>query len=72
MGDTLLVNREQIPRSTGPWVAGMDICDVSRPAQPRHLTFWPSGGKGVHRMTYWEAPNAYVTAGAKMSPISSW
>ncbi len=61
--DVLLVNREKIPRSTGPWVAGMDIYDISQPTRPRHLAFWPCGGKGVHRMTYWETPYAYVTAG---------
>lgn len=63
VGDVLLVNREKIPRSSGPWVAGLDIYDVSRPAEPRHVAFWPCGGKGVHRMTYWEPPYAYVTAG---------
>jgi len=63
VGDVLLVNREKIPRTSGPWVAGLDIYDVSRPAQPRHLAFWRCGGKGVHRMTYWQEPYAYVTAG---------
>lgn len=64
VGDILLVNREKIPRSTGPWVAGMAIFDISRPAHPRQIGFWPCGGKGVHRMTYWEPPYAWVTAGA--------
>jgi hypothetical protein len=62
--DVLLVNRERIPMSEGPWVAGMDVYDISDPARPHHLAFWACGGKGVHRMTYWESPWAYVTAGA--------
>jgi hypothetical protein len=64
VGDILLVNREKIPLTRGPFVAGMDVYDVSRPAEPRHLAFWACGGKGVHRMTYWEPPYAYVTCGA--------
>jgi len=63
VGDILLVNRERIPRSSGPWVSGLSIYDVSRPTQPREIAFWPCGGKGVHRMTYWAAPYAWVTAG---------
>ncbi|MGH2406498.1 MAG: LVIVD repeat-containing protein [Candidatus Limnocylindrales bacterium] len=62
--DVLLVNREKIPGSAGPFVAGMDVYDVSNPLEPRPLAFWPCGGKGVHRMTYWEPPYAFVTAGA--------
>jgi hypothetical protein len=62
--DVLLVNREKIPLSVGPFVAGMDVYDVSDPMVPRPMAFWPCGGKGVHRMTYWEPPYAYVTAGA--------
>jgi hypothetical protein len=61
--DILLVNREKIPRSSGSWVAGMSIYDVSRPTEPKEIAFWPCGGKGVHRMTWWEGPLAWVTAG---------
>lgn len=62
--DVLLVNRERIPRSTGPWVAGMAIYDIGSPTKPREIAFWPAGGKGVHRPTFWEMPYAYVSAGA--------
>ena len=62
--DVLLVNREKVPLTHGPSQAGLDIYDISRPTEPRHLAFWPCGGKGVHRMTYWEPPLAYVTCGA--------
>ena len=63
-GDIMLVNRELIPLRKGGWVAGLDIYDIGRPVAPRHLAFWSCGGKGVHRMTFWEPPFAYVTAGA--------
>ncbi len=65
VGDVLLVNREKLPKSNaGSWTAGLGIYDVSRPESPREIAFWGCGGKGVHRMTYWEAPYAYLTAGA--------
>ena len=51
VGDILLVNREKIPLTKGSFVAGLDIYDISDPLEPRHLAFWPCGGKGVHRMT---------------------
>jgi hypothetical protein len=63
--DLLLVNREKVPLTRGPFRAGLDVYDISRPTHPRHLAFWPCGGKGVHRMTYWEPPYAWVTAGAE-------
>ena len=62
--DVLLVNREKIPLSKGPFVAGLDVYDIADPVEPRHLAFWPCGGKGVHRMTWWSGRYAYVTAGA--------
>src|SRR5215218_4767234 len=64
VGDVLLVNREKIPLTSGPWTAGLDIYDISEPTAPRHLAFWPCGGKGVHRMTFCEPPYAFLTAGA--------
>lgn len=62
-GDIMLTNRELIPRRTGPHVAGLAIYDVSTPTAPREIAFWPCGGLGVHRMTWWDGPLAYVTAG---------
>jgi hypothetical protein len=62
--DVLLVNREKIPLTKGPFVAGLDVYDISNPLEPRHLASWPCGGKGVHRMTWWSGRYAYVTAGA--------
>jgi hypothetical protein len=60
VGDVLLVNYEQLGR-TGKGVTGLTVFDVSRPAQPLEIGFLPMEGKGVHRMTYWEPPYAYVT-----------
>lgn len=64
VGDILLVNREKIPLTRGPFLAGLDIYDIRVPSRPRHIAFWPCGGKGVHRMTWWEGSHAYLTAGA--------
>jgi hypothetical protein len=63
VGDLLLINREKIPRTTGPWTAGLEVWDVARPSEPRKVGWWPCGGKGVHRMTWWEGDLAWVTAG---------
>lgn len=60
VGDILLVNYEQYGRA-GTGVTGLKVFDVSRPTQPREIGFLPMAGKGVHRMTYWEPPYAYVT-----------
>lgn len=62
-GDLLLTNRELIPRRSPPHEAGLAIEDVSDPRRPRRVGWWPSGGKGVHRMTWWEGSIAWVTAG---------
>lgn len=62
-GDILITNRELIPRRTGPHVAGLMVYDISNPTAPREIAFWPCGGLGVHRMTWWDGPLAYVTAG---------
>ncbi|MBX3031716.1 MAG: hypothetical protein KF809_16325 [Chloroflexi bacterium] len=61
-GDILLTNREIIPRRTGAHEAGLVIHDISDPIHPREITRWEVAGKGVHRMTWWEGPLAYVTA----------
>lgn len=62
-GDLMLTNRELIPRHSPPHEAGLAIDDVSDPTRPRRVGWWPCGGLGVHRMTWWEGPLAYVTAG---------
>ena len=62
-GDVMITNRELIPRRTGPHEAGLAIHDISDPAHPRQIGWWPCGGLGVHRMTWWDGSLAYVTAG---------
>lgn len=62
-GDVMLTNRELIPRHSPPHEAGLAIYDVADPTRPRKIGWWQCGGLGVHRMTWWEGPLAYVTAG---------
>jgi hypothetical protein len=62
-GDLMLTNRELIPRHSPPHEAGLAIHDVADPRRPRQVGWWPCGGLGVHRMTFWEGSLAYVTAG---------
>lgn len=69
VGDLLLVNRERQPDNLGgtastPWVAGISVFDISDPACPKPIGFWSCGGRGVHRMSYWTEPYAFVTAGS--------
>lgn len=69
LGDTLLINREQLPaklggRSDEPWAAGLSVFDVSNPLSPREIAYWAAGARGVHRTSYWSEPYAYVTAGS--------
>jgi hypothetical protein len=63
VGDVLLVNYERSmlePQATS-WQGGLKVFDISKPAQPRELAFLKMPGKGVHRMTYWEPPYAYMS-----------
>jgi hypothetical protein len=43
------------------WQGGLKVFDISKPAQPREIAFLKMPGKGVHRMTYWEPPLAYMS-----------
>ncbi|HEX8969843.1 MAG TPA: hypothetical protein VF937_18310 [Chloroflexota bacterium] len=63
VGDVLLVNYERSPFEPGAttWQGGLKVFDISRPAQPREIAFLQMPGKGVHRMTYWEPPLAYMS-----------
>jgi hypothetical protein len=53
-GGLMLVNREAVPadRPGAAGLGGLGIYDVSDPARPREITFWRSGGSGVHRFTF--------------------
>jgi len=59
VGDILLVNYEQYKGGTGQ--GGLKVFDVSKPTEPREVGFLPMSGKGVHRVTYWEEPYAYMS-----------
>jgi hypothetical protein len=34
------------------WTAGMSVYDISNPAEPRHISFMPVEGGGIHRLWY--------------------
>jgi hypothetical protein len=63
VGDVMLTNRELIPRHRPPHEAGLAIYSLADPRRPERIAWWPCGGLGVHRMTWWEGTTAYVTAG---------
>lgn len=63
-GDVLVVNYERnalLEKDATTWEAGLKTFDVSDPANPKPLGMLPMRGKGVHRMTYWEAPYAFMS-----------
>jgi hypothetical protein len=61
--DVLLVNYERSPLEPDAqgWQGGLKVFDVSRPSEPRETAFLRMPGKGVHRMTFWEPPYAYMS-----------
>jgi hypothetical protein len=67
LGDILIVNhqrnRYEEPR-LGGWSAGLAVYDISRPDRPCQIGFFETPGAGVHRMAYWSAPYAYISATA--------
>jgi hypothetical protein len=63
VGDILLVNyeRSMFEPNAPSWQGGLKVFDVTDSATPREIGFLPMQGKGVHRMTYWEPPYAYMS-----------
>ncbi|MEK7872414.1 MAG: hypothetical protein AAB502_00990 [Chloroflexota bacterium] len=61
-GDILIVNNEQTGTAV-PFRAGVDIYDASRLPELRHISFFPVGGKGVHRMWFADGRYAYIPGG---------
>src|SRR5919204_3461018 len=62
--NVLLVNYERnalLENNPQTWTGGLKVFDVSRPQEPREIAFVPMEGKGVHRMTFWESPYAYMS-----------
>jgi len=56
-GDYLIVNYEQRDRANPAGRTGFSVFDISRPAQPREITYVNTGGRGVHRI--WWAGERY-------------
>jgi hypothetical protein len=63
VGDFLVVNHERNPAEPDAtkWSAGLKFFDISNPRAPREIGFFPTPGKGVHRMTYLEPPYVYLS-----------
>jgi hypothetical protein len=61
--DVLLVNyeRSMLEPDATTWQGGLKVFDLSNPREPREMAFLAMPGKGVHRMTYWDAPYAYMS-----------
>jgi len=60
-GDLILVNAEQLG-SKEPFEAGLKIYDISDPYSPEEVSFFETGGRGVHK--YWvdcEKSLAYIS-----------
>ena len=61
----LLVNQEKFPyraMMSEPFSAGLAVYDLSDPLRPRQAGFWPSGGKGVHRIVWTGGRYAHMSA----------
>src|SRR3989338_6574453 len=58
----MLVNREAQPadRPSPGVVGGLGVYDVSNPRRPREISFWRSGGAGVHRFPF-DGRYAYIS-----------
>jgi hypothetical protein len=63
VGEVLLVNyeRSMFEPNAATWQGGLKVFDISRPEAPREIGFLAMPGKGVHRMTYWDEPYAYMS-----------
>jgi hypothetical protein len=63
-GDIMLVNHERNrfePSPPDTWSAGLAAWDVSDPARPEQIGFYPTPGVGVHRMSWWDGDLVYVS-----------
>lgn len=58
--DIMIVNHERLGQGTPEFGGGLGIYDVSRPAEPKLLTKWMTGGKGVHRYSF-DGRYAYIS-----------
>jgi hypothetical protein len=61
-GDIMIVNHEKLGQGGDEALTGgLGIYDVSKPAEPRLITNWRTGGKGVHRYDF-DGRYAYISA----------
>jgi len=61
----LLVNHEKFPyraAMTEPFSAGLAIYRLGDPLRPERIAFWPSGGRGVHRVVWRGGRYAHFSA----------
>jgi hypothetical protein len=60
----MIVNHERFGQAAPEFGGGLAIYDVSRPAEPKPITKWITGGKGVHRYDF-DGRYAYISPTAK-------
>ncbi len=60
----MVVNHERLGQENPELSGGLGIYDVSRPAQPRHITTWRTAGSGVHRYDF-DGRYAYISPTAE-------
>jgi hypothetical protein len=61
----LLVNHEKFPyraAMTEPFSAGLAVYRLDDPLRPERIAFWPSGGRGVHRIVWTGGRYAHMSA----------
>jgi hypothetical protein len=64
-GGLLLVNHEKFPyraAMTGQFSAGLAVYRLDDPLRPEQVGFWPSGGRGVHRVVWRGGRYAHASA----------
>jgi hypothetical protein len=64
-GGLLLVNHEKFPyraAMTEPFSAGLAVYQLADPLRPEQIGFWPSSGRGVHRVVWTGGRYAHMSA----------
>jgi hypothetical protein len=60
----MIVNHERFGQAAPEFGGGLAIYDVTKPAEPKLITKWITGGKGVHRYDF-DGRYAYISPTAK-------
>ncbi len=58
--DLMVVNHEKLGQGGSDFGGGLGIYDVSNPAQPKMISKWRTGGRGVHRYDF-DGRYAYIS-----------